>query len=318
MNQHKKVSVIIPCYNESEGLIRFYNELHKNLPPKYAYEIIFVDDGSNDDTLNTIKKIHSNNKDVHFISFARNFGHQNALKAGFDLSSGDCAICLDSDLQHPPQLIHELLNKWEEGFESVVTKREDHENISFFKKSTSKLFYNLTNRLSDVKLETGVADFRLLDRKVINELKKFSENQIFLRAVVQWLGFKQTIISYKAGVRIAGETKYTLKKMISFALSGITAFSVKPLRFSIYLGLIFAIFAFIYGIYALFIFIFTESALPGWTSILMSVLFIGGLNLLMLGIIGEYLGKLFIENKKRPTYIISETDIRTNKDIISQ
>ncbi len=309
MNQTKKVSIIVPCYNEAEVLFPFYDELKRHLPVTYSYEIIFVNDGSNDDTLHTIKKIHSDNDDVHFISFSRNFGHQNALKAGFDSCAGDCAICLDSDLQHPPKLIPVLLKKWEEGFESVVTKRLDHDSISFFKKFTSQMFYRLTNRLSDVKLENGVADFRLLDRKVIDALKNFSEDQIFLRAVIQWLGFKQTVIEYKAGERIAGESKYTIRKMFSFALSGITAFSVKPLRFSIYLGIFIALIAFFYGIYALVIFAFTERAIPGWTSILMSVLFIGGLNLLMLGIIGEYLGKLFIENKKRPNYIIAETDL---------
>lgn len=309
MNQPKKVSIIVPCYNEEEGITLFYDELKKHLPEKYNYEIILVNDGSKDGTLASIKKLHAENEDVHYISFSRNFGHQNALKAGFDRCTGDCAICLDSDLQHPPELIPELLKKWEEGFESVVTKRLDHDSISFFKKTTSKLFYRLTNRLSDVKLETGVADFRLLDRKVLDALKNFSENQIFLRAVIQWLGFNQTIIEYKAGERVAGQSKYTLKKMFSFALSGITAFSVKPLRFSIYLGIVFALISFFYGIYALIIYIFTDNAIQGWTSILMSVLFIGGLNLLMLGIIGEYLGKLFIENKKRPNYIVSETDL---------
>ena len=305
----KKVSIIIPCYNEAEGLKPFYNELKKHLLTVYSYEIIFVNDGSSDETLDIIKNMRHDDEAIHFISFSRNFGHQNALKAGFDLASGNSAICLDADLQHPPELIPKMLEKWEEGFESVVTKRIDHDSISGFKKITSKMFYRLTNHLSDVKLENGVADFRLLDRKVLDALKNFSENQIFLRAIIQWLGFKQTIISYKAGERIAGKSKYTIKKMFSFALSGITAFSVKPLRFSIYLGLIFAVFSFFYGIYALVVFLFTNNALPGWTSILMSVLFIGGLNLLMLGIIGEYLGKLFIENKKRPNYIISDTDL---------
>lgn len=303
------VSVIVPCYNESQALNLFFQELKKHLPQKYSYQIIFVNDGSTDDTQEIIKAISTEHSFAHYISFSRNFGHQNALKAGFDLSSGDCAICLDSDLQHPPEIIPELLKKWEQGFESVVTKRIDHDSISFFKKSTSKLFYKLTNRLSDIKLEEGIADFRLLDRKVIDALKELSENQIFLRAVIQWLGFKQTVIEYKAAERVAGESKYTIRKMFSFALSGITAFSIKPLRFSIYLGSLIASLAFIYGFYALYINIFTSQAIPGWTSIVMSILFIGGLNLLMLGIIGEYLGKLFIQNKRRPNYIISETDL---------
>ena len=232
MNQHKKVSVIVPCYNEAEGLLHFFDELKNSLPSHYQYEIIFVNDGSKDNTLETIKGLQKTHIGIHYISFSRNFGHQNALKAGFDHATGECAICLDADLQHPPGLIPELLNKWEEGYESVVTKREDHDGISFFKKSTSRLFYKISNSLSDVKTENGVADFRLLDRKVLNELKKFHESKIFLRALIQWLGFKQTMITYKAGERFAGNTKYTLRKMISFALSGITAFSVKPLRFS--------------------------------------------------------------------------------------
>ena len=309
MNGAKKVSIIVPCFNESEGLVHFYNELIKHLPKSYIYEIILVNDGSKDNTLDIIKQILLAEPNLRFISFSRNFGHQYALKAGFDLCTGDCAICLDADLQHPPGLIPDLLKKWEEGYESVVTKRLDHDSISFFKKTTSRMFYKFTNQLSDVKLENGVADFRLLDRKVIDALKRFSEDQIFLRAVIQWLGFKQTSIEYKAGERIAGESKYTFRKMFTFALAGITAFSVKPLRFSIYLGIVFALIAFVYGIYALSIYIFTDQAIQGWTSILMSVLFIGGINLLMLGIIGEYLGKLFIENKKRPMYIISETNL---------
>lgn len=308
----KKVSLIVPCYNESQVINLFYLELKKHLHKNYNYEIIFVNDGSKDDTLSTIKDIAIKDVSVHFISFSRNFGHQYALKAGFDLCSGDCAICLDSDLQHPPELIPQLLERWELGYESVMTKRLNHDSISQFKKLSSRFFYKLSNRLSDVKLENGVADFRLLDRKVIDALKNFSEDQLFLRAVIQWLGFKQTYIEYKAGERRAGESKYTVREMISFALSGISAFSIKPLRFSIYLGSIIAIFAFLYGAYALGINMFTNKAIPGWTSILMSVLFIGGLNLLMLGIIGEYLGKIFIESKKRPNYIIAETDLQSN------
>ena len=279
------------------------------MPDKYHYEIILVNDRSSDNTLDIIKGVCAADSDSHFISFSRNFGHQNALKAGFDMAGGDCAICMDSDLQHPPKLIPDLLKKWEEGYESVITRRIEHQGISFFKKITSRQFYKLSNRLSDVKLEQGVADFRLLDRKVLDQLKRFSESHLFLRAIIQWLGFKQCFITYQAAERAAGESKYTLKKMLKFALEGITAFSIKPLRFSIYLGLVFASLAFFYGLYALVIYIFTDKAIPGWTSILLSVLFIGGINLLMLGIIGEYLGKLFIEQKKRPNYIVSETDL---------
>lgn len=310
MNQPKKVSVIVPCYNESKGLKFFDKELRNHLPADYEYEIIYVNDGSEDDTIEIIKAICRKNPNTHYISFSRNFGQQNALRAGFDLSTGDCSICLDSDLQHPPSLIPKMLNKWEEGYETVGTIRIDHESISFLKRITSVLFYKFTNRISEVKLKHGVADFRLLDKKVVEQLRRFSESYIFLRAIIQWMGFKQTSITYQANERATGETKYNFKKLFAHAMNGVTAFSIKPLRFSMYLGVLFAVLAFFYAIYALIIYFFTDKALPGWTSILMSVLFIGGINLLMLGIIGEYLGKLFIENKKRPNYIISETDLK--------
>lgn len=309
MNYKKKISVVIPCFNEEDNLVQFYSELKKHLPTEYSYEIIFVDDGSSDTTLRKAKQLASSDSEVHYISFSRNFGHQNALKAGFDYASGDCAICMDSDLQHPPALIPVLLGKWEEGFQMVNTRREDHDSISKFKKATSRSFYKLTNSLSDVKVEPGVADYRLIDRVILDHLRNFSENYLFLRALFSWMGFRQATVDYKAGERFAGKSKYTLKKMVRLATTGITSFSIKPLRISIYLGFIFAILAFAYGIYALVAYCFTDITIPGWTSILMSVLLVGGINLLMLGIIGEYLGKLFIENKKRPNYIISETNL---------
>lgn len=305
----KNVSIVIPCFNEEKGLHHFYEHLITCLPDKYNYEIILIDDGSIDDTLGTIKELVIRNKQVHYISFSRNFGHQNALKAGFDHAKGDCAICLDADLQHPPELIQLMLEKWEEGSEIVNTKREDHQSISLFKKLSSKAFYNFLNSLSEIKIQQGSADFRLLDRKVLNYLRLLTENFIFLRGQVSWLGFKQITLSYKAGERFAGKSGYTLRKMVKFATSGITSFSIKPLRLSIFLGFIFALLAFLYGLYALYIFLFTDKAVAGWTSIVVSVLFVGGVNLLMLGIIGEYLGKLFIENKRRPNYIISESDL---------
>lgn len=313
MNISRKISIVIPCFNEESGLQLFHDELISCLPDSYSYEIIYVNDGSTDGTLAILRKLASADKRVHFILFTRNFGHQNALKAGFDYATGDCAISMDADLQHPPQLITQLLEKWEEGFETVNTLRIDHVNIPFLKKFTSNSFYKLMNRLSDVPIEQGVADFRLIDRKVLDQLKNLNENNIFLRGQIKWLGFRQTIVPFQAGERVAGQSKYTFRKMLKLALSGITSFSVKPLRVSIYLGLSFAILSFLYGLYALYVFAFTDAALPGWTSIVLSVLFVGGINLLMLGIIGEYLGKLFVESKRRPNYIISETDLTNSQ-----
>lgn len=309
MNSFRKISVVVPCFNEEEGLKTFNETLLQFLPRNYDYEIIYINDGSSDNTFQEIKALADNNPQIKYISFSRNFGHQNALKAGYDYASGDCAISLDADLQHPPAVIPELIVKWEQGFEIVNTIRHDHQSISLAKKMSSGLFYRIMKKLSDVNIENGMADFRLVDKKVLKELKRFQENYLFFRGIIPWMGFKQTTVEFTANERFAGTTKYTFRKMLKFATTGVTAFSVKPLRISIYLGSVIALLSFIYGLYAIYIHFFTNQAVTGWTSVIISVLFVGGINLLMLGIIGEYLGKLFIENKRRPNYLISETNI---------
>jgi dolichol-phosphate mannosyltransferase len=308
METKKKISLVVPCFNEEEGLSKFNETLLTALPEKYEYEIIYVNDGSSDKTVEVIKSLAQNHPEIKYISFSRNFGHQNALKAGYDFATGHCAISLDADLQHPPAVIPELIQKWEEGFEIVNTIRLDHESISAGKKLSSGIFYRIMRRMSDVNIETGMADFRLIDRKVLNQLKLFSENYLFFRGIIPWIGFKQVNVPFRANERFAGSTKYTLKRMIKFAMTGVTSFSVKPLRLSIYLGIFIAFLAFIYAVYITYIYFFTNHAIAGWTSVILSVLAVGGINLLMLGIIGEYLGKLFIENKRRPNYLISETN----------
>lgn len=308
MDSGKKISVIVPCFNEEEGLSAFNETLHQFLPEKYQYEIIYVNDGSKDNTLGIIRSVASKDSGIRYISLSRNFGHQNALKAGYDFATGDCAISLDADLQHPPAVIPQLIAQWEAGFDIVNTIRKDHESISLRKQLSSKLFYRMMRKLSDVQIEDGMADFRLLDRKVLKQLRQFRENYLFFRGIIPWMGFRQTNVEFQAAERFAGTSKYTFRKMLKFAATGVTAFSVKPLRLSIYLGTIIALLAFLYGVYAAYIFFFTEKALTGWTSVIISVLFVGGINLLMLGIIGEYLGKLFIENKQRPNYLIADTN----------
>lgn len=309
MEPQKKISVVVPCFNEEESLTTFNQALFQSLPDNFHYEIIYVNDGSSDHTLQIILDLAKSNPAIKYISFSRNFGHQNALKAGYDFASGDCAISLDADLQHPPNVIPSLIREWEKGFEIVNTFRQDHESISYAKKISSSIFYLIMRKLSDVNIENGMADFRLIDKKVLKQLKLFPENFLFFRGLIPWLGFKQTVVPFIANKRFAGTTKYTFKKMVKFATTGVTAFSVKPLRISIYLGSVIALIAFLYGLYAVYINIFTNRAITGWTSVIISVLFIGGINLLMLGIIGEYLGKLFIENKRRPNYLISDTNI---------
>lgn len=300
------VSIVIPCFNEEKNIQVVKNEIIKVIDRFDSYEIIFVDDGSIDKTLETLQAISKSNQKIKYLSFSRNFGHQNALKAGLDHAEGDFTITLDADLQHPPQLINKLIEKWEQGYEVVYTIRNDDFRRNPFKSLTSRIFYSLINFLSSTKIHYGAADFRLLDRKVVDELKKTSENYLFIRGLVSWMGFKQYSIKYTPGKRYSGDTKYSLLKMLRFAIAGITSFSIKPLRLSLFIGLIIAILSFLYGIFAVCVSLFTDKALPGWGSIIASVLFVGGIQLAMLGIIGEYLGKLFIENKRRPNYIIRE------------
>ncbi|HNW51104.1 MAG TPA: glycosyltransferase family 2 protein [Prolixibacteraceae bacterium] len=305
----KKISIVVPCFNESDGIREFYKVITSVIENKYNYEIILVDDGSKDHTLKIIQELAQEDNHIKYISFSRNFGHQNAVKAGLDHASGDAVISLDADLQHPPQLIPQLIDKWQEGYEVVYTIREEHESISLMKKMTSRFFYKISNSLSETKVEPGAADFRLLDRKVVDAIKQMPENYLFLRGLIAWVGFKQYAIKYKANERFAGESKYTFKKMVKFASTGITSFSTKPLKISIYLGTTFALVAFAFAVYALIIYSFTDKAIQGWASIVIGIMFFSGINLLMLGIIGEYLGKMFIENKRRPNYIVGETNI---------
>lgn len=299
------VSVVIPCYNEQDNIGNIYSKLTEVLSCYEQYELLFVDDGSSDLTLQKIIALAETDPRVHYLSLSRNFGHQQALKAGLDHASGDCVISLDADLQHPPSLIPELIEKWQQGYDVVNTIRGELKSLPLLKRITSRLFYKSINRLSSVEINAGMADFRLLDRKVVDALKHFSENYLFLRGLIPWLGFNQTAVNFQPAERNSGSTKYRFSRMLKLGLDGVTSFSNKPLYLSIFIGSMIAAVAFLYGLYAVYIHFFTESALPGWTSITASVLFIGGIQLIMLGIIGIYLGKLFIENKRRPNYLIS-------------
>lgn len=305
-NKNYSVSIVIPAFNEAGNIDLLVRKLKDQLKNYYDYEILFVDDGSEDKTLEILKALCKKNHRVRYISLSRNFGHQNALKAGLDNASGDCVITMDADLQHPPYLIPQLIAKWREGYEVVYTVRLEDHRISFLKRKTSKLFYKVMNWLSDIHIPRGAADFRLLDRSVVNVLKDTKEFYLFIRGITAWMGFRQYAIEYAPDERYSGKTKYTIKRMAGFALTGITSFSIKPLRLSILLGLFFAVLAFGYGVYAILMKLLTDQAVPGWASVLVSVLFIGGIQLIVLGIIGEYIGKLFMESKRRPHYVIKE------------
>jgi glycosyltransferase involved in cell wall biosynthesis len=307
------LSIVIPTFNEEGNIELLYSKLIETLTPLELDELefIFVDDGSQDRSLEIVKKLSIDDPRVKYISFSRNFGHQPALKAGLDHAQFAGVVSLDADLQHPVELIPEMIEKWKNGAEVVYTKRKDV-SLPWFKRTTSKLFYRIINTLSQIKLEDGVADFRLLDQKVIHALRAYKESNLFIRGIIPALGFKQESIDYTPHKRFAGETKYSFSKMIRFALTGITSLSAKPLYFSIYFGVFFAMLAFIYGLYAIYIFAFGHEAIPGWTSIIASILLIGGIQLIMIGIIGIYLGKVFAQSKGRPNYIIAEKNTKND------
>lgn len=301
-----KVSVIVPVYNEEGCLVDLSDRIVKVLLQYSDYEVLFIDDGSQDATLSILKKLHSENNKINFLSFSRNFGHQNALRAGTQFAVGDCVVSLDGDLQHPPELIPDLIEKWKEGYDIVYTIRKEVQKVPFLKRMTGRAFYRIMNTVSDINFENGEADFRLLDKTAASELNKLHENAIFFRGMIKWLGFSQIGIHYTPEDRIWGKTKYSKKKMFALAISGITSFSIKPLRISTIIGVSIAFLSLLYGIYALYVKFFTHNSIEGWTSVFFMVSFIGGIQLIILGIIGEYIGNIFLESKKRPHFIIKE------------
>lgn len=304
----KKISIVIPAFNEEGNIREIRKEIDKVFEPlsEYTYEIIFVNDGSRDNTQSVLEQLSREFLQVKYIEFSRNFGHQNAVKAGMDCADGNAIITMDCDLQHPPQLIPQLIEKWEQGYDVVYTLRNYSHEIPFLKKFTSNLFYDFLCKISDFELvKKGGADFRLLDRGVNDIIiKDFKENDLFLRGITGWIGFKQIGVEYTAEERFSGESSYSMKKMFSLAFTGITSFSVKPLYLAAYLGFIFTILSiFVYGIYIMYSYLF-GTHISGWASLISTIVFFGGMQLIMLGIIGIYLGKIFKQVKDRPNYII--------------
>src|SRR5688572_14598218 len=305
---NNKISFVIPVYNEAANIPLLYKELVNTLAGiPYACEFIFVDDGSTDDSLITIKRLSETDSNVFYIELSRNFGHQYALKAGLDLSRGDCVISMDCDLQHPPDVIKELIGKWEEGYDVVYTRRKEDKKLPRLKRKTSMLFYKLLNKISDVKLENGTADFRLMNRNILNAFSHLNESELFIRGLIKWTGFRQYAIDYNPRERHTGESKYTFKKMLSFAFRGITSFSVKPLKLIAYLGLVLFLISIVLVPYALISY-FIGHVVSGWTSLMITIIFFGSLQLLMIGILGLYISKLVSQSKQRPLYFIRETN----------
>lgn len=300
------VSIIVPVFNEELNI----GPLLKRLVPilkNFSYEIIFVDDGSTDKTAVEIKKQAKKNDQIKLISFYRNFGHQMALTAGYEIAKGDCVVTIDADLQDPPEIIPQMIGKWQKGAKIVYAKRNERQGENFFKKFTATIFYQLINFLSDTPIPQEVGDFRLLDKQVVNFLNNLRERPSFLRGLVSWGGFPTEFVYFKRDKRLTGKTHYGFFRMLNFALEGITSFSVKPLRIATYFGFLSGIFGFLGIIYELIRkAISPQSFVIGWAGLFTAIMFIGGIQLITIGIIGEYIGKIYQEVQKRPKYLIKE------------
>ena len=306
---HRKLlSIVIPVFNEEENLPVLYDQLRSVLTKlPYEMELIFIDDGSTDKTLTIIGTLASKDRRVKALSFSRNFGHQAALVAGLEHASGDAVITMDGDLQHPPALIPDLLRAWEKGAEVVQTIRAETAGEPFFKHATSRAYYRIINAFSDTKVPPFSADFRLLDRRVVATLNRIPERDRFLRGLISWVGFRTILIPYRADARFAGTSKYTIRRMLGLAVDGILSFSAAPLHAVTAMGLIVSFLSFCYGIYSLYAYFFTSQTVPGWTSLLVTVLFLGGVQLVSIGVLGEYLIRVYNETKGRPVYILRES-----------
>lgn len=304
----KKLSVVIPIFNEEPNIELLYQRLRQVLESiSYSWELIFVNDGSQDASGELVKKLREKDRRVKYIEFARNFGHQVAVTAGVNHAFGDMVVIIDADLQDPPELILDMIQKWEEGYEVVYAKRKKRKGETWFKLWTARMFYRILRKITnfDIPLDTG--DFRLIDKKVAENLRNMPERSRFIRGMVAWSGFRTIGIEYEREERYAGETKYPFKKMLRFAIDGITSFSYFPLQLASYLGIFFSVISFIAILLVLYLHFFTHKTIHGWTSTILAVLFIGGIQLFTLGIIGEYLARIGTDVKQRPIYVIRET-----------
>lgn len=315
MNPDIRYSIVIPVYNEEAVIGQTYRRLKQVMDlTGEAYELIFVNDGSSDHSTEMIKRFREQDNAVKLISFSRNFGHQIAITAGMDYALGAAVVVIDADLQDPPELILDMIAKWKEGFDVVYAKRTKRKGETFFKKQTARLFYRILSASTDLDIPTDTGDFRLLDRRVCEELKRLPEKNRYVRGLVSWIGFRQTAVEYERDERLAGETKYPLKKMIKLSLDGITSFSFKPIKMPTYVGSI--LFASGLGYLAVLLLLqgFTESVISGWNLVMAMQLVLSGILLAMMGVVGEYIGRIYDEARDRPLYIVSECYGMMKKD----
>lgn len=304
------ISVVIPVYNEADNLTELYSRTIKTLESiSEKYQIIFVNDGSKDDSLTRILKFSTENSKVFYLNLSRNFGHQIAVSAGLEHCNAKCTVIIDSDLQDPPELISELYAKHKEGFDVVYAKRRKRKGESFLKKLTAKLYYRLLKRWVSFEIPLDAGDFRLLSKKVVKAINAMPEQNKFLRGQIAWLGFKQTYVLYNRDVRKHGKSGYSYGKMFRLAFDGITSFSDKPLLYVSRLGFVISIFSFMVIIYAIFSHYVLKETITGWTSLIISAAFIGGIQLLSIGVIGEYISRINTNVKNRPLYILDSTNL---------
>ena len=308
MTRHKKISILIPAYNEQEVLSHLYERLNKlaGETPDYDFEFLFVNDGSRDRTLEIIKSYAEKDTRVAYVNLSRNFGKETAMLAGFDHVTGDAAVIIDADLQDPPELIPQMLKYWEEGYDDVYARRTSRDGESWLKKATSSAFYKILQQSTQIPIQQDTGDFRLLDKRCVEALKQIRESQRYTKGMFSWIGYKKKEITYERDPRAAGETKWNYFKLVNLAIDGITSFTTSPLRLSSILGVLVSISAFIYIIYLIVRTIAFGTDLAGYPSMMAVILFLGGVQLLSLGVIGEYIGRIFNETKNRPPYFVEE------------
>ena len=306
MAQRPLVSIVTPFYNEGEGVKHFYQVMAQTMEklPDFDFEIVCVDDGSRDNTLEHLIAISKTDPRITVLEFSRNFGKEPAMTAGIDAANGDCVIPIDADLQDPPALIAEMLIKWQDGAEVVLAKRVDRSSESYAKRTSALMFYRLHNALSHLQIPENVGDYRLMDRVVVNALKQLPERQRFMKGLFAWVGFKTDTVEYSREARLTGESKFSGWKLWNFAIEGITSFSLAPLKIWIYIGSFGALFAFIYASFIVIRTLIFGIDLPGYASLLVVTLFFASLQLISLGVIGEYIGRIYFESKQRPLYLI--------------
>lgn len=300
----KKVSLLIPAYNEEKVLPLLFKRVKSIIDNinQYEWEVLFINDGSKDNTLAVLYSLRNQDNRINVLDLSRNYGKEVAMLAGFDYVKGDAVIILDADLQDPPELIPQMLEEWEKGYDDVYAKRKSRKGETFLKKKTSQWFYKILQKSTDIPIQLNTGDFRLLDKTCIEALKQIREANRYTKGMFSWIGYNKKEILFDRDPRAAGETKWNYFKLFSLAIEGITSFTTKPLRISTFIGGIISLFSFIYAIYMLYDTIFYGNDVKGYPSLLVTILFLGGIQLLSLGILGEYIARIFIETKNRPTY----------------